>query len=218
MKRKEVIERIISIERLEPYLRRQENNLDKAILHYKSNISISEAFYPLLAILEIGVRNCMDDQLSKRFEDKYWFENFEFIKIASRFQIDQIAMARSNILSQKKAITSGKVIAELSFGFWTSLLDTKFEMTLWKSLRLSFRNCPKQIRKRKTMSAKFNGIRKLRNRIFHHEAITWDLHVLDSYKNEILEGIEWLDIGMLEWVGELNHVDTIIENNKRNIY
>lgn len=217
MNSNEVIERVISIERLEPYLRHHGNNLDKAILHYKSNIAVSESFYPLLAVLEIGVRNCMDYQLSKRFDDKYWFENYEFIKIASRYQIDQIATARSNILAQKKIITSGKMIAELSFGFWTSLLDVKFEMTLWKSLRLSFSNCPKQIRKRKTMSAKFNGIRKLRNRIFHHEAIAWDLNALDTYKNEILEGIEWLDKGMLEWVGELNHVDATIENNKLNI-
>jgi hypothetical protein len=67
------------------------------------------------------------------------------------------------------------------------------------------------------MSSKFNGIRKLRNRIFHHEAITWNLDVLYSYKNEILEGIEWLDKGMLEWIGELNHVDQTIEKYKNTI-
>ncbi len=43
------------------------------------------------------------------------------------------------------------------------------------------------------MSSKLNGIRKLRNRIFHHEAITWNLNVLNSYKDEIIEGIEWLN-------------------------
>ncbi len=43
------------------------------------------------------------------------------------------------------------------------------------------------------MSSKFNRIRKLRNRIFQHEAITWNLNVLNSYKNEIIEGIEWLN-------------------------
>lgn len=64
------------------------------------------------------------------------------------------------------------------------------------------------------MSAKFNGIRKLRNRIFHHEAITWNLEVLNSYRNEILEGFEWLDKGMLEWVGDLNHVASVIEKNR----
>lgn len=212
-----IVERIISKERMEPYLRHHKNDFSKAISHYKSNILISEAFYPLLAILEVGLRNSIAFQLSKRFNDKHWYENPEFVKIASRFQIDRISEARKNILSEKKEVTSGRVISELSFGFWTSLFDTKFEMTLWKSLRLSFPNCPKQIRKRKTMSSKFNGIRRLRNRIFHHEAITWNLEVLNSYKLEIIDGIEWLDKGLLDWIVELNHIDETIEKFRRTI-
>ena len=138
MENKTIIERIISNERLQPYLTYHKDNQEKAIQHYKSNILVSEAFYPLLSILEIGLRNSIDYQLTIRFNDKNWFENHEFIKIASRFQIDRISDARSNILSEKKEITSGRIISELSFGFWTSLFDTKFEMTLWKTLRLAF--------------------------------------------------------------------------------
>lgn len=217
MERGTIVDRIISKERLVPYLRHHENDLDKAIMHYKSNILISESFYPLLAILEVGLRNSIDFQLTQRFGVENWFESIEFVKIASRFQIERISEARSNVWAEKKVVTPGRIISELSFGFWTSLFDTKFEMTLWKNLRLSFPNCPKEIRKRRTMSAKFNGIRKLRNRIFHHEAITWNLSVLYSYKIEILEGIEWLDKGMLEWIGELNHVDQAIEKYRNTI-
>lgn len=88
-------------------------------------------------------------------------------------------------------------------------------MILWKNLRLSFPNCPKHVRKRKTMSTKFNAIRRLRNRIFHHEAITWNLNVLNSYKLEIIEGIEWLDKDLLEWLVELNHIDETIEKYRK---
>ncbi|NLB26502.1 MAG: hypothetical protein GX820_07400 [Bacteroidales bacterium] len=176
-----------------PGLQCKDNDLSKAIAHYKSNIFISESFYPLLAVLEIGLRNSIDYQLTKKFNDREWYDNKDFIKIATRFHIDRISQARTNIYSEKKEITPGRIISELSFGFWTSLFDAKFEMALWKNLRLAFTNCPKSIRKRKTMSSKFNRIRKLRNRIFHHEAITWNLNVLNSYKNEIIEGIEWLN-------------------------
>ena len=213
-----VVERIISKERLEPYLNYHKNDLSKAIAHYKSNILISESFYPLLALLEIGLRNSIDYQLTKRFNDKEWFDNKEFVKIATRFQIDRISQARTNIYSEKKEITPGRIISELSFGFWTSLFDTKFEMTLWKNLRLAFPNCPKNIRKRKTMSSKFNGIRRLRNRIFHHEAITWNLNVLNSYKDEIIQGIEWLNKDLREWIVELNHVEETISKFRKTIY
>ena len=212
-----IVERIISKERLEPYLNYHMNDLSKAIAHYKSNILISESFYPLLAVLEIGLRNSIDYQLTKRFNDKEWYDNKEFVKIATRFQIDRISQARTNIYSEKKEITPGRIISELSFGFWTSLFDTKFEMTLWKNLRLAFPNCPKNIRKRNTMSSKFNGIRKLRNRIFHHEAITWNLNVLNLYKDEIIQGIGWLNKDLLEWIVELNHVEETISKFRKTI-
>jgi len=210
-----IIEKIISKERIDPYLKHHRYDLEKAVLHYKSNILISEAFYPLLAVLEVGLRNSIDYQLSQRFNTKNWFENTEFVKIASRFQIDRIADARASIMSEKKEITPGRIISELSFGFWTSLFDSRFEMSLWKTLRLSFPNCPKIIRKRKTMSSKFNGIRRLRNRIFHHEAITWNLNVLNSYVCEITEGIEWLDSDLSAWLTDLNHVDDTIEKYRK---
>jgi hypothetical protein len=211
---RKAIERIISSERLEPYLRHHHNDFDKAVEHYKANIEISESFYPMLSILEVGLRNSIDYQLTRKFNDENWFENNDFIKIVSSYQIDSISEARKNIHREKKVVTSGKVIAELSFGFWTSLFDSRFEMTLWKNLRLAFPNCPKKIRKRKTMSSKFNGIRKLRNRIFHHEPITWDLGVVHNYEKEIIEGIDWLNRGLVEWSDELIHIDKVIEKRK----
>lgn len=97
-----IVERIISEERIEPYLNYHENNLSKAIAHYKSNILISESFYPLLAVLEIGLRNSIDYQMTKRFNDKEWYDNKDFVKIMTRFQIDRISKARTNIFSEKR--------------------------------------------------------------------------------------------------------------------
>lgn len=214
MERK-AIERIFSHDRLVPYLRKHDDSFDQAIEHYKANIEISETFYPLLAILEVGLRNQMDYQLTRKFNTEAWYNENSFIKIVSRFQIDRITDARNSILREKKEVTPGKVISELSFGFWTSLLDSRFEKTLWKNLRLSFPNCPKQIRQRKTMSSKFNGIRKLRNRVFHHEPVTWNIKVIKNYRDEIIEGIDWLDKGLLDWSQDLFRIDEVIERKRK---
>lgn len=217
MNNKAIVDRIISKDRIQPYLTHHRDNLDNAIDHYKSNIVISESFYPLLSILEVGLRNSIDFQLSNRFGDINWYENKDFIKISSRFQIERISEARSNIQAAKKDITTGRVISELTFGFWTSLFDTKFELTLWKHLRLAFPNCPKQLRKRKTIASKLNLIRKFRNRIFHHESISWNLIALDTYKNDIIEVISWLNQDLIEWLGDLNHVEKVIFQEKNKI-
>ncbi len=214
MNKEKIIEKIISKERFNPYLKYHNNDINKALEHYKINILVSESFYPLLSILEIGLRNSIDSQMTLKFNDKQWFENSDFFKIASKFQTDRIFEARTNILISGKDISHGKIISELSFGFWTSLFDLKFEMTLWKNLRLSFVNCPKQIRKRKTISSKLNKIRNFRNRIFHHEPVTWNINVINLYKNELLEAIYWIDNDVVEWMGELNKMDLILEKNK----
>ena len=212
-----IVDRIISQERLQPYLNHHSGNYEKAIAHYKANVLISESFYPLISILEVGLRNSIDKQFIRRFTDNKWYENIEFVRIVSKYQIDRISDARSNIQSSKKEITTGRIVSELTFGFWTSLFDTKFELTLWKNLRFAFPNCPKQNRKRKIISAKLNSIRKFRNRIFHHESISWNLEVLESYKQDIIEGINWLDKDLLIWIDELNHVDQIIEKYRKAI-
>ena len=121
---RKAIERIISSERLQPYLRHHSNNLEKAFEHYKANIEIIEAFYPLISILEVGLRNNIDYQISRRFANNNWFEDGTFIKVVSTYQIDCISEAGKNILREKKSITPGKIVAELSFGFWTSLFGS----------------------------------------------------------------------------------------------
>ncbi len=64
------------------------------------------------------------------------------------------------------------------------------------------------------MSSKFNGIRKLRNRIFHYESITWNIPVLTNYKNEIIEGIDWLDKDLLHWCKDIFRFDKVINDRK----
>lgn len=91
-----------------------------------------------------------------------------------------------------------------------SLLDSKFERSLWKNIRLAFPNCPKKIRKRKTISSKFNGIRKFRNRVFHYESVSWNRGALVNYRNEIAEAIDWMDKQLLDWSEELFHFDDVI--------
>lgn len=67
---RKAIEQIFSKERLDPYLKHHYGDFEKALKHYKANIEISEAFYPLLSILEIGLRNNINYQLERTFKDE----------------------------------------------------------------------------------------------------------------------------------------------------
>ncbi len=51
----------ISKERFEPYRKRYENDLKRGFLLYQANIQISQSFYSSLSILEISLRNAINN-------------------------------------------------------------------------------------------------------------------------------------------------------------
>jgi hypothetical protein len=187
---------------------------DKAIEHYKANIRISEAFYAPIAVLEICLRNSINIQLRRLFGTEEWYSDIRFNKAITPFQLTKIDEAMNTIIREQKTVTPGRIVAELSFGFWTSLFDKRFEYLLWKQLRLSFPACPKHIRQRRTISKKLNGIRKFRNRIFHHEPVSWSFNALQIYRDEIYQGIDWLDTELLTFFEDTFRLDTVLINEK----
>ncbi len=211
------LEKILSTDRLIPYLTKHNRDYDKAINHYKANIRISESFYSAIAIIEVGLRNNIDNQFKRKYTTEDWYDHPDFIKDVSSFQIDRIQEARKNILKEKKIVTHSRIIAELTFGFWTSLFDTRFERSLWKNLRFAFPKCPKHIRQRKTVSSKLNSIRKLRNRIFHHESIAWNIEALTNYKNELYEVINWLNGDLTTFFKDTFRIDEVLSHEIQNI-
>ena len=64
-----------ALERIFSHDRKHDNRFDQAIEHYKANIEISESFYPLLSILEVGLRNQMDCQLIRKLKNRI-FNNY----------------------------------------------------------------------------------------------------------------------------------------------
>lgn len=69
------IEQVFSKERIKPYLKRHGEDFERAVVHYKANIVISQAFYSSLSILEVGLRNNLNYQLQRKFKVTNWFEN-----------------------------------------------------------------------------------------------------------------------------------------------
>ncbi len=91
--------------------------------------------------------------------------------------------ARDTIVAEGKTITPARVIAGLSFGFWTTLLGTKYEDSksqslLWPTLEnVVFPHRPVGHNMSDIRQA-FHRIRELRNRLSHHEAL-WKFHYDD---------------------------------------
>ena len=98
---------LLSSPRFDVYLAKTSNDFNKAYRLYKVNIELSEAFYPILSVLEVALRNVVNERLKVHFNDLYWFKNClppEFLPFVSD--------AIQKVTSQRKNITPDRIVAE----------------------------------------------------------------------------------------------------------
>ena len=199
----------ISHERLDAY-RQKGTDLDEANLyaHYAWNIALSESFYPALQGLEVAIRNSIHDAATERFKTEYWFDEGKILHPA---EFESVRKAKDILTKSNKPLDAGRIIAELNFGFWTSLFDVRYEQRLWPwLLKPVCASMPRTIRTRKTLSKKLNKVRQLRNRIFHHEPI-WYWQDLSRQHAELLETIYWINPAMMGFVKGLDRFPEVLK-------
>src|SRR5690606_6037312 len=117
----EEIRDAVTIDRLRSYLR-SSGDLPRALALYEWNIRASEAVLGLIAIVEVVVRNSIDRELRawsiRKHGTPTWFDH---IPLDAKGAADlKQARARATQFGQIPEI-HGKVIAELTFGFWRYL-------------------------------------------------------------------------------------------------
>lgn len=199
-------EKNFSTDRLKKYLSLYPENKKLAIEHYKCNLMLSESLYPCLSIFEVALRNALVRELITRCGREQWYDVFndtiEFQPVKRR-----IEDAENAIVARREIITPSKITAELTFGFWVSLLNSEYE-TLWHDLRRAFPNMPKSMRQRKNISPPLNRFRRLRNRIYHNEPICWNLSHVEYLHTELLMVAGWIDKRLPSWIQAQERWDT----------
>lgn len=171
---KKGLEEAFSIERLERYKNWAQGDLHNAYTLYALNTAVSESLYTPLQILEVTLRNRINKVLAAAHGDD-WLLNAQAI-IISPFQKYELEKACTDIASTGRPVTQGRIIAALTFGFWTGMLSPKYEALWQRHLHQISRPSGHKSRTRKEIIRPLNPIRVLRNRIAHHEAIIhWNL-------------------------------------------
>ncbi|TVP59413.1 MAG: hypothetical protein EA343_19915 [Nodularia sp. (in: Bacteria)] len=110
-----------------------------------------------------------------------------------------------------------KIMANLSLGFWTTLLtQTKRENNnylnkiFYPCVQSIFPNARNNERTRGTIQPILTGIKNLRNRVFHHEPI-WNYHNLQQKYDDIYKVIKWIDPNLEIWLRHDPKIDRFPE-------
>jgi hypothetical protein len=205
----DAIERAISAERFRPYLRRAGGSRIKAVLLYERNTAISEALYGVMQSVEICIRNSIHRTLTEDCGSD-WLERAPL----TNEHHDKVRIAKRTLQIGGKTVTPSGIVAELGLGFWTGLISRHYHDSLWiPSLHKAFPNAiiytsdvdgssKRSKMNRSDIHDCVERLRRLRNRIAHHEQILkLDLPRLYA---EAISVIGWICPISQEWVRATN--------------
>jgi hypothetical protein len=181
----------LSSDRLQPYRKSVGGDSERAIRLYEQNTLLAESLYGILQGLEIALRNSIHAQLAASFARPDWWN-------AVQLKPEQAMMLRSaedSLQRVGKPLDPSRIVAELSFGFWAGLTGPRY-IDLWRNHLVKI--FPRRPVQRADVQLRLNSIRKLRNRIAHHEPIL--SRPLQKDVNQIFDTLSWISPVTARWV------------------
>ena len=177
---------------------------------YGWNARISAAFMLPAHFAEVSIRNAVSEALTAVYGSQWpWDATFEHSLPAPG---GSVYSPRKDLLrTRKQQSSTGKAIAELKFMFWQSMFTARHDVRVWNNRILSlFPHSsgfePQQLRGR--IYNDLEVIRKLRNRIAHHEPIF--TRNLAEDRMRLLELVALRSSTTAAWVQAMEEVGAIL--------
>ena len=211
-----ILTEAFSAQRLSKYVAYNHGDSERTVMHYKANLRLAESLYISLSVFEVTLRNSLSRELCNMAGKADWFDIF-YVYSDLKSLVPEIDKAKTQIRNRGEKVNTDKLISELTFGFWVMLLNSQYERVLWKSLRKAFPNLPKKDRQRKNVSAPCNTLRRLRNRIFHQEAICWDLYYLTCLHDNLVTVLGWMNTDIQQWLESIDPFDNVCANIRKDM-
>ncbi len=200
------IETALAVERLDVF-RLDGASPQIALSRYLWNMALCESLYSPLQMAEVTLRNRIHACLSEQFAAEDWYTTSGLLL---SWQADLVDKAIKKFSAGGKTAFSSQVVAELHFGFWTGFFNNAHCQTgiAHALIKPVFKHAPKYERNVDNLGERWNKIRDLRNRVFHHERI---LHWIDLSEQHqaMIESIGWISPELKEMAGVLDRFTMI---------
>lgn len=198
------LEKLVSRPRLERYRPEDRDDLETAV-NYLWNVALSESMLQGIAALEIAMRNAIHNALTQHIGTEYWFQ--AVLRPNEMKMVDDVWRILSRRHQHPPA--PGKIIADLTFGFWPMLFATEYHDLWWNAKASLFKSVfphiptgvpPRQAITRKGVHDRLDLCKNLRNRVVHHEPIFQGIIQLNKpiapltiVHEQIVEVLAWID-------------------------
>lgn len=218
-----LLEPRLTATRLAPYLAAVGGNRRDAIRLYQWNIELSGAVYEALHVVEVVLRNAMDEQLcawnvtqtdpgtGHAYSDEWLLGPAPLLRRLVREQDLAMAQARATraIQRQRRPVLHADLLTQMSFGTWRFLLPSRDpgRQYLWDhALHAAF---PHLNRTPRELVASVDGIYQLRNRVAHLEPLLRLGNVRHQFGN-MRTVLREIDPAAEQWFVSIQRITTLL--------
>jgi len=201
---------VLSAPRFATYLRSADNDRERALMLYRWNMAVSAAFAIPLHLLEIASRNGVVQGI-EAIHGEAWPWTRGFI-LTLQNPTDRAKFNPRHALQKcaRRHRTTGKVVADMNFGFWERILLGAQHPIIWNTqFDPCFPGSPatqSPTARREELRRDLERIRKLRNRVAHHEPIF--MRDLRGDLDLISKIVKWRSPTASRW---LHDIETVTE-------
>jgi hypothetical protein len=205
----------LSRERASTYLRETGGDDERALALYGWNLQVSSALWETLAVLEVVLRNTIHQQMANWCRQQQGHDRWYDVITLTRQGADDVTTAKRRALGRSANTATvpppGKVVAELSLGFWQFLLTNAYRPTVWPRIQAAFPHHPDHPRVNPgSLRPTVGELNRIRNRIAHHEPL---LHEdLARHHANALAVIRWSSPATEQWIAGLDRLGPLLGN------
>ena len=176
------------------YQRGPQATPEDCLCTYLWDVALAESLLPTIHFLEVVYRNVLHSAIGKLHVEPLaghanWLEtDTGFLHPLDR---TRVARAKDNLTLKKLPINEANLVDELSLGFWTSLLDTRYDQKWPRIIKTVFPHATNAERKRRDIQQQMDRVRNLRNSVFHNHPI-WQWPNLAQVHAEMHTLLSWV--------------------------
>ena len=165
-------QKLFSVPRMRKYLNACTGDKRKTMQLYRYNLRLCQRFYGALNLLEVMLRNAINEHYIAYYSDPDWIVNQADCGKLLEYNKDEIRQTEAGY-RRRGIYNNDKMVASLTMGFWTKLFSKKRYKRGGKTLLQIFPNKRKG-KNQADIYKDLTHIREFRNRIAHHEPICFD--------------------------------------------
>ena len=174
---------------------------------YDWNVCLAAVFFEVLGYTEVLLRNAIDAQFQPLVHADLaantWLHDPNILMPRAR---EQVADAEQRIQLEGKTATRGRVVANLTFGFWRALTNKSYKQLWISHLHQAFPNGNGNRTQPATILARLNPFR---NRLAHHDPIL-SAAVRDRH-DDLIDLAGLIDADAAGWINDRSCVLKILD-------